>query len=87
MTVTRTILSSEDHQADVDRLAAEVVPNAKDAMAVGVVIVKPDGSVRTLYAFRDGGKLPMLAGLTLLQHNICVNEYAMSDVTPTETRQ
>lgn len=43
---------------------------AGDVKAVGIVIVDRDGDLRTLIAWNEGTKLPLLAGLSVMQHNM-----------------
>lgn len=49
---------------------------AGDVKAVAIVIVDRDGDLRTLTAWNEGTKLPLLAGLTVTQHNM------ISDMAP-----
>jgi hypothetical protein len=37
--------------------------------AIAVVIVMADGHLRTLSAFREGSKLPLLAGMSIAQQD------------------
>jgi hypothetical protein len=68
----------------VAKTANSIPAEAQGALGIAVAIVLPSGEVRTLYAWGSNGKLPLLAGLTLLTHDVCVAERKASgiDVEP-----
>lgn len=43
---------------------------AGDVKAVAIIIIDRDGDLRTLTAWNNGTKLPLLAGLSVVQHNM-----------------
>lgn len=58
-------------QALVQQICSEVADLAKtdEIDAIGVAIVLPDGTVRTLSAYSEGTKFPLLAAMTILQQD------------------
>lgn len=61
------------------RMGVELINNVCDEVAmlrstdeidaIAIAIVLPDGTIRTLHAFSEGTKLPLLAGISILQHD------------------
>ena len=43
---------------------------AGDVKAIACVIIDKDGDVRTLVAYSDGHKIPIIAGCAILQHQV-----------------
>jgi hypothetical protein len=62
-----------ENKAELDRQLHEIASEIEgfllsgDVLAVAAVIVKGDGSLTTRLRYLPGGKLPMLAGMTLVQ--------------------
>ena len=43
---------------------------AGDMKAIACVLIDKDGDVRTLIAYNEGQKMPIIAGCSILQHQV-----------------
>lgn len=55
----------------VPQIVSEIVELEPDVVAISCVMVMKNGSIKTRNAFMEGHKLPLLAGVTLHQHDLC----------------
>lgn len=62
--------SPEPHPQVVKEIVGEIaaMEYAGDMKAIACVIIDRDGDVRTLVAYNEGQKMPIIAGCAILQH-------------------
>jgi len=62
----------EAHPAVVKQIVGEIaaMEYSGDMQAIAAVIIDRDGDVRTLVAYNDGAKMPIIAGCSILQHQV-----------------
>lgn len=62
----------EPHPAVVKEIVGEIaaMEYAGDVKAIATVIIDKDGDVRTLVAYNEGHKLPIIAGASILKHQL-----------------
>lgn len=54
----------------VPQIISEVVELEHAIQAIAVVMVMPNGSIKTKLAFKEGNKLPLLAGVDLFHDDL-----------------
>lgn len=55
----------------VPQIISEIVEIESNVVAIAATMVLRDGTIRTLNAFMEGHKLPLLAGMSLHQNDMC----------------
>lgn len=55
----------------VPQIISEIVQIESDVVAIAATMVLKNGTIRTLNAFMEGTKLPLLAGMSLHQNDMC----------------
>lgn len=57
---------------ELEKIAAEIEGFllSNKTKAIGAVIITDDGYIHTRFRFIEGGKIPLVAGVSILQRNI-----------------